>query len=70
MKTKFQFILMVQRVRVASVLQVSVNRLLNQHLSLPVESSIFSAEMDAINMAFDIISFTADSSIVIFCDSY
>ena len=64
METMFQFILMVQRERVVSALQLFVNK-----NSLPVESSICSAEMHAIGIALDIVSLRAESDMVIFSDS-
>ena len=38
--------------------------------SLPIEAPLFSAEMHTINITLDIVSMKAESSSVIFCDSF
>ena len=62
-----QFILMVVREMLMLGLQLSGTVV--RAVFLPIEASIVSAEMRAINKALDIVSMIAESSNVIFCDS-
>ena len=53
----------------AGVGAAAICRTVVRAASLPIEASIFSAEMHAINIALDNVSIKAESSSAIFCDS-